>query len=529
MKCVKKIVTFALLLTASVGMQAQLPQLNYKRLNAQAAKAYEQPIRPGYEGRNPYWNGYATRFLYAPAFDFQPMEGAKKYQYEVKTANQSFMFTATAPNFALTPVWSKIPVGKVKLTVSAVGKSGEILGQVGQREFSRDVPFSGPYHEPACSYKESAIKALLYLHHLKPILKFEKSLEPDMSFWQFAYPCKTVSAIIRSELMLTNYSKRQGPQAFQIAKNCGDFLISISQSPEASLAYFPPTYYGNQKAAGKALNQGKTMSMEAAKAALAFLDLYDYTKEEKYKNQALGIVRTYKKIQRPDGSIAIKLFYETGEAVNQLNASLHPLLYVLQRLEDQYKIMDFKEMRLLSERWMETTAYEKFEMTGQFEDVSVENLKPYENLTHWTGVPYISYAMACKKLSPEMTQLARDVLNFSEDQFTVWQDAPNEDGIHYFDTPCVTEQYKYWTPIDDSAASMAVAWLRFYQQTGDKVALAKSQALFDKITLVQHSNNGLIPTVWTPHYSESTCRDLWPSCMLYTIQALMEFSKFVGE
>ena len=55
-----------------------------EKLQEQILKSYNTPIRPGYEGRNPYWNKFAKKFMYAPAFDFKAVEGAKTYRYTVK-------------------------------------------------------------------------------------------------------------------------------------------------------------------------------------------------------------------------------------------------------------------------------------------------------------------------------------------------------------------------------------------------------------------------------------------------------------
>lgn len=43
-----------------------------ERLHRAAMREYLDPIRPGYEGRNPFWNAFATKFIYAPAFGFEP-------------------------------------------------------------------------------------------------------------------------------------------------------------------------------------------------------------------------------------------------------------------------------------------------------------------------------------------------------------------------------------------------------------------------------------------------------------------------
>lgn len=199
------------------------------------------------------------------------------------------------------------------------------------------------------------------------------------------------------------------------------------------------------------------------------------------------------------------------------------------KIEGAEHDMPLESMRKSAENWMETKAYDKFEMVGQFEDVPVEGVKPYQNLTHWTGVPYITYALESGRRDPEMIALARDVINFGEDQFVIWQGSLNADGIHEKFYPGVWEQNEYRVPIDDSAANMATAWLALYKATGDKLAFAKAKALMDQMTIVQCSINGMIPTVWGTDYSERPSRHVWLSCSLISIQTLLEFSEFVGE
>ena len=98
--------------------------LDYAAINAQAAEQYLRPIRPGYEGRNPFWNGFAKKFIYAPAFDFDEVAGAANYRFTVvplgEETQASWSFTADSPKAALTPVWGEIPVGRVRLTVEGL-------------------------------------------------------------------------------------------------------------------------------------------------------------------------------------------------------------------------------------------------------------------------------------------------------------------------------------------------------------------------------------------------------------------------
>ena len=109
----------------------------FEVLNAQAAKEYLQPLRPGYEGKNPYWNVFAKRFLYAPAFDFKEVEGAKEYRFDLKApeSGEAWSFTADKPWAPLSPVWNEVSVGDIELAVLAMGDKGQVLDTAGKRQF----------------------------------------------------------------------------------------------------------------------------------------------------------------------------------------------------------------------------------------------------------------------------------------------------------------------------------------------------------------------------------------------------------
>ncbi len=524
----KRYIIFSLTIGLSLSLWAQMPKLNYKKINREAQREYLKPVRPGYEGRNPFWNGYSKRFLFAPAFDFLPIKGSQRYRYTLKQGDNTWTFFSDSPNGPLTPVWNKIPAGKTELTVEGLDSGGKSVGIAGQRSFKRDHPFHGPYAPPTRSYKECALKALWFIHTIPVILHWEKSDEPDMGYYLNTYPCKTIGGTIRCELLTAKFMPKQRSQAIQIARNCAKFLMRTSQPKGAPLAYFPPTYYGNKAASARETNRNKTMGMEAVKAAQGLLDLYDTTGDQQYFDHVLGILDTYKRIQGPDGSIPMKMDILTGEPVNNVCARLHPLLVMLRRMENQYKITDYSDMRRKGERWMDSVAVETFDMVGQFEDVSIEK-KPYENLTHWTAVPYAAYLLEGKQPSQEDITTAKELIDFGEDQFTFWHWGMDDNFIHQYNSPGVIEQYAYAVPVDDSAANMAVAWLDYYKRTGNTVALAKAKALFDEITIMQCTNTGMIPTTWYGKHNRIEENNIWISCNYITIDALLRFSEFVGE
>ena len=258
--------------------------------------------------------------------------------------------------------------------------------------------------------------------------------------------------------------------------------------------------------------------------------LYDLTGDKAYYDRALGIADTYVRLQREDGSLPIKVDFVTGEPVNDACAMLHPLLRYFQRLKADYGVETYAEAQAEGERWMRDVAIRNFDMTGQFEDVTVLGLQPYENLTNCTAAPYAAYLLSKGAPSAEDLTDAVDLARFSEDQFTFWDTPLTENGIKDKATPCVYEQYKYQKPVDNSACNVADAMLSLYEATGEEIYLAKGKALIDNITVVQNAVNGQIPTTWDfrPTKSDRN-RTYWINCSYSSISSLLRLEKLLAE
>ena len=498
------------------------PKDKNQHLTELAATEYLTPVHPG-SAERPFWNGFAKKFIYAPSFDFQAVSGAVSYRYTATTDAGSWSFTADNPQMPLSPIWSEIPQGSnVTLVVDGMAADGTVLGKAGERTFWRDYSFNPPYTGAVRDYKQAAILGLLYIHNMPQIQNFATSTEPDMSYKHFTYPCKIIGAVVKSEVLLAKLLPQYSENAMAIAKNAAQFLIDQARKPGEPLAYFPPTYYKNLIASKRASNQGKTMAMEAAAAGQAFLDLYNATGDELYLNHALGIADTYMRLQCEDGSWHIKYDFVTGEPVNNSKAMLHPLLNYLLRLEKEYGQTSYAEARLRGEKWMAEHILSRFDMTGQFEDVAVENIKPYENLTNCTAAPYASYLLKRGANSKEV-DTAYELVRFSEDQFVYWDMPVGDRGYKRDATPCVYEQYKYTMPVDASTCNVSNAMLDIYEQTGDELMLAKAKALIDNITVVQCVNTGKIPTTWRIRHNYKAT--FWTNCAYSSVCTLLRMDE----
>jgi len=497
-------------------------------LNAQAEKEYLQPIRPSSEGRNPGWNGFSNKFIYAPAFDVPAVEGAALYRFTVrqKEGEGCWQFTAPRPDADLSPVWNEIPPSEVVLTIESLDGAGNPSGVLLEREFLRDFPFHGPYNAPVRPYREAATMAALYVHFMPAIQHWKDSTEPDMSYSHNTYPNKIIGGTIRMECKVAELVPALREEALAMARNAAAFLIAQSRPEGDPLEFFPPTYYKDLVSSGRVENAGKMVTMDATFAGNAFLDLFNATGDSLYLGWALKIASTFRKIQRPDGSFPIKMDFATGEPVNDVGAMLHPLLRYVRRLENEYGVADYTEMRRRGEEWMNGTALKSFDFTGQFEDTDVTGLRPYENLTNCTAAPYASYLLTGNP-DQEDIRNARELIAMSEDQFVHWDALPNQYGVRELGAPCVFEQHLYQMPVDNSSCNMANAWLDLYDVTGDPLALAKAKALADHLTVVQDIGSGRIPTTFKLRKPASDLkRTFWVNCEFSSVEMLLRMEQY---
>lgn len=503
-----------------------------KRLNAEAAKEYLTPIRPASEGRNPCWNEFCKKFIYAPAFDVKAVEDADNYKFIIKEKDGSgeWSFTSTDSCADLSPIWASVPPSKVDLTVLAIDGKENVLDTAYKRSFLRDFPFEGPYNSNVRPYREAAIMAALYIHKTPGAQKFKETFVPDLDLYShFTYANKVIGGLISVEAKIAEYVPSLKEEALLIARNAARFLIDQSRPEGDRLEYFPPTYYGDRVASKNDWNVGRTMTMDACYSGNAFLDLFRVTGDSLYYDRALKIADTFMKIQNEDGSFPIKVYFETGEPVNEVKAMLHPILNYTRRLENEYGVTRYADMSARAAKWMKEVALETFDLTGQFEDVTVEGLKPYQNLTNCTASPYASYILRGHPSAEEIED-ARDLIRLSEDQFVHWNALPNKDGVRPIATPCVYEQHRYQVPVDNSSCNVANAYLDLYEATGDELAFAKAKALVDNLTVVQDITNGKIPTTFDLRGPErNKRRTYWINCTNASITILLRMAGLTGE
>lgn len=504
--------------------------LDYKQINALAAKQSLIPIRSGISGLTPFWNKYSKQFTYAPAFDVAPIKGNVKYKFVATTDDSTkYTFIASKPYSSLAPVWAKIPVGYVNLKITALNASGKEMAEIKSLRFYRAATFHAPYQKPVTSYKESARRAIKYLFD-KPYMQswIEKAIPDTAAYHLYCYPSKMFSAV--TELML-NYAKlspTDHDNAMKIATNAADYLIKISEPADAPLAYFPPTYAGDgdniNNAAKRFRNQ--FMIFYPAHSANIYLDLYDATKDERYKNAAIRIASTYQKIQETSGTWKLKI-QSDGKPVTEVDCIPIEIIQFLDRLSEQYGVKEYVTVRNKAYKWLWKNPMVTFNWSGQFEDVAP--VAPYQDLSKDEATAVATYLFNHQKENPSFIQKADELLRYCEDQFVIWE-KPIPLDKHRWPTPCVLEQYFCYTPIDASVANLIGTYLNGYRATKNNLYLAKAIELANSVTATQDANSGRYATFWTEGEKDANPDIIdWLNCTSHIARMMLAMDKLMNE
>jgi len=492
------------------------------------------PIRPGAPGKTPFWNLYARRFIYAPAFDFSTVPGAACYRFTASSRAGERSFEADLPWAPLSPIWPDLPVGKVSLKVIALDrKGGKPIGTAGEKVFYRSAVFDGPYGKPVVDYKESARRALFALFHKAEIQSWIRDGKPDPGYTLNCYPAKVMGATV---LGMTIYARlasdpAEAEAALLAARRAADFLIGLSEPAGRPFEYFPPTYWNGVRPGPHPVFPERMMMHYPADAALAYLDLYDRVHDRRYLEAAKRIANTYRKTQRPDHVWPLVARVDSGEPIgpNLLSPTLPIML--MDRLVDQYGFKEYAPLAEAAFRWIMENQVKRFNWDAQFEDS--RPLDPYVNLSREQACDVAIRLLKRNASDPKSVALAEELLRFSEDQFVVWEKPlaewkeiassgcdPTRDGSTWF-TPVVLEQYRCYGPVARSMGIMISAWQAAYKVTGKPIYLAKAESLANSLTIAQEFwKEGTYPT-WV----RSNPGEKWLNNTVHTARLMLDFAQ----
>jgi len=512
---------------------------------AQELEASRKPLRPGKPGVAPFWNRYAKRFVYAPAFELPEVPGASAYRFRVAPAEGPMLaFTADVPWAPLSPVWSDVPHGLVRLTVEGLeAPGGASLGIAGELTFYRAPAFGGPYREPPpWTYREAGVRGLRALFEHRRFQCWLTENKPDPEMFLNCFAAKEMGASIRAMVAFARLtaSESESRDAIQIARNIADFLIRHSEPPERPYPYFPPVYWINPEnriddwhfeVARE--NQNQFMLSEPVRATFGYLDLYDATQDAAYFDAALRVAQTYLKTQRPDGTWPLVVDRRTGEELKSKPVIPTWVLFFFERLAKQYGRSEFAPAAERVAAWLLAHPAKEFRWDSQFEDVKIK--EPYRKMAYEQAADTAYYLLTNGGDDAEKVGLAEELLRFVEDQFIVWEKptegwktlefpgGPTKYSQYAVDTwlaPAVIEQFGFVLVARATAVVMRV-YAKAYEVTGKDVYLAKARSLANTLVATQqYHGGGEIPSF--PMTSEQI---VWTNNSVYTALFLLEFGE----
>lgn len=505
-------------------------------LRARAVHETVIPVRPGVPGEQPFWNGMAVQFQYAPAFDFKEVPGAKSYRFALTPEKGApLTFTADKPWTPLSPVWEKVSTGTTRLSVQGLDANGMETGQPMTRKFHRAATIGNAYPAAAMSWRDSARTALDALVHSPDLQCWFTTGVPDEPFHLYRYPSKIVGSAAAA---LSIYASQTPPpadaaEALKAARRAADYLLGISFPKNDAWAFHPPLYHPTlfrDRLKGH-MDPSHYMTFGGAETGMYYLAVYAATKDKKYLDAAVRIAETYAKRQSPEGSWLMFVSPKDGGPLS--DNALIPTL-VVEFLDQLVRVTGerrFDAMREKAIAWIMRNPARTWNWQGQFEDV--KPLPPYENLTEHDAGAFSIHLLQTSGDDPAKRALALDLLRFAEDQFVMWAQPPtanpkgqNSDGeagakSKSWLLPCVLEQYRCYAPVSASSAKLIRMYLAAYRATGDRLHLEKAKALATTLTRTQ--SNKKAPGRYQTWLKQNP-GPMWPNCELKSILAIQELA-----
>ena len=497
----------------------------------------ETTVRYGSKRGAPFWNQEATMFMYVPAFQFTSVRGCRRYLYRAVDENGG-VHTFEADNCCalLTPIWSELPEGMIRLSVTALLPDGSKYALAGARTFFRSSPFPEVTPPALCSYSECATKAYRFAMSQGFVQHWLKYGTPDPAYDLNVYPSKMISALVDAMLSYSRLCPEVAEDALKIAVNAADYLISITPRGDVPLADLPPTYYidfcpdpekygvltANRRAAEARV--GTMMMIYPAQVGLMYLNMERATGDPKYLEEALKIASYYRDTVQPNGSWYLLRSCKTGDPlVPNYVSPLTDVVPFLTALHHRTKDEHWKVMSENAVNYILNTQLRTYNWEAQFEDTTAS--ANYVNLTHFSAVALATYFAEFHANDPERMKTAKELMRFAEDQFVIWKRpyAIASRDTSQWHTPCALEQYFWYVPIDSSAAGIARGFLAMYQAGCGDLYLAKARALMDQMTRMQR-DDGRIPTHWMN--TEEAEKNFWFNCMFYTCRVLEMMAEY---
>jgi hypothetical protein len=498
----------------------------------------KEPARMEVNLKQSGWNTYATRYVYAPVFTWQPLAGAAGYivQWAHQSDTIARVVKMQSPEYDMINDWEKFSPGAVDMIAWAVDEKGNPLCSAWRKRFYKSPGYDGIAQKPG-NWQSAIDKAMGYL--LAPARDKVEDFEGDMprSCWSCceesisgqrrltAFPALHHPSFIYTYLEYARQypQGKYAPEALKQAKQYGEWLLKNRLPADWKCSLFPFSTIEQGRMEGYI--EGKNITLfRAARVGEAMVTLYDRFHDDRYLEYARHIADILVSMQQPDGSWPYRIDPRNGkivEAYTSNAASPARLLGILENIRPDVK---YKASRLKAITWMLQNPVQTRLWQGMFEDISPKI--PYQNLEHWDTNELIRYLSYYHPDDPVTVKIAEDLNRYIEDQFVIFQKGDMCITEHC-PAPTVMEQYACYKPMEVHTGEWIMSLLTLNQATGKKEYLSKAINAGNSIIAAQQKNGALSTWGYDVRFERPLLTMDWPGCNAVAVFALLLLNSYI--
>jgi len=486
------------------------------------------------------WNLYATRFVSAPTWEWQPFKGAVAYVVMFAGENEARAQTVRVegPRYDMTKAWPALPFGSVDIIAWPVDARDRPLAAEWRKKFYKAPPFDGIAQQPL-DWAASIHRSMEYL--LAPardeVEEFEKGL--PRSAWAssensitgerrlLAFPALHYPSFIFTYLLYAQQypDGKLTPEALRQAKQYAEWLLTNRQPADWRCSLFPYSTIEDGKLQGYIEGQNITL-FRAARVGEAMVALHRQFNDDRYLAYARHLANVFVELQQPDGSWPFRVNPKDGSVVEAYTSAAIPPARLMGLLEQIEPNPDYAACRQKAARWVLENPVRTRRWQGMYEDVGAQ--APYRNLEHWDTNATISYLIHYRSQIPAAVKTAEELNAYIEDQFVAWQPSDHSFFARSF-TPMVAEQYTCYYPMEVHTAIWVQSLLTLHHATGKKNYLTKAINAANAIVRSQQATGAYSTWGFDPRFGRPLMAYDWPGCNAEAVQGLIKLARYCGS
>lgn len=499
------------------------------------------------------WNRHSRRFVQAPAFAWEPVEGAACYRIGVAAAIQreATWFETQAPAFDLASLWPQLPCGRIDMVTIPLDREGR---EVDVPSYADNMAFKSFIKSPGwkgglqvATNWEGAIR-----HNAEYLLQpardraepFEEGLPRHL--WSAiedsytgerhhqglpgnmnSYPALHFPFYIASFLAFADAwpDDPLAPEARRQAQQYGDWLLTHHYPESYACSGFPYSCIAGGKIEEHSPTGLNSLTVfRAAAVGETMLALAGRWGNAEYRRYALGLGEGFLRLQRPDGSWPFRVEPATGRELVEYTSDVVTPARFLDLLQRETGDGRFREARDRAIAWLLENPVRTHRWEGMYEDVAEQ--KPYTNLQNWDVNEAIRYLVYYREEIPNAVAMAKALNEYIEDQFVVWETG-DPAVTSQCPAPLVMEQLLCYEPMECHTGHWIESLLALHSATGDLTYLDKAIAAGNALCRDQMDNGAFCTWPYDLRFGRPFVDQYnWLGCNAIALKALIKLNTY---